>query len=100
MQLNILYSYQFKSTTSQSSLVILPSDSAGVVVGGAGVMGSGGRSHGEVGGAGTKRPSARPAARSRGIGSLQQRLLKSSKSIAHAVTPPKPCRSAHSTFKA
>lgn len=67
-------------------------------MGGAGVTGSGGLSHADVGGAGTLRPKARPAALSRGDGSAQQRLLKSSKSIAQAVTPPKPCRSAHSTY--
>lgn len=86
------------SFTVTRILIYSPSDSAGVVVGGAGVTGSGGRSQGAVGGGGTERPSARPAARSNGEGSLQQRLLKSSKSIAHAVTPPRPCRTAHSTY--
>lgn len=75
----------------------LPSNSAVVVVGAAGVTGSGGLSQAVVGGDGTLLPRARPAARSRGDGSAQQRLLKSSRSIAHAVTPPIPWRNAHST---
>lgn len=62
------------------------------------MTGSGGLSQAVVGGDGTLLPRARPAARSRGDGSAQQRLLKSSRSIAHAVTPPIPCRNAHSTF--
>jgi len=37
-----------------------------------------------------KLPSSRLIVRSKGKGSLQQRLLKSSKSTVHAIAPPKP----------
>lgn len=62
------------------------------------MTGSGGRSQAVLGGPGTERPSARLAARKSGDGSVQHRLLKSSRSIAHAVTPPNPCLTAHSTY--
>jgi len=62
-----------------------------VRIGGTGVMGAGGLVQSTVvGSCSGKLPSSRLIVRSKGKGSLQQRLVKSSKSTVHAIAPPKP----------